>query len=352
MLRRRGRRLLRLTEPDAVALVTRVFVQAGVREEMARDAAQMLVLAEMMGISTHGLSRVPDYVDRIRAGGIDPVSVPIMTGPAPALIRVDGQNGLGPAVAIRATRAAMDAARQTGMAAAFCRGSTHLGALAPLLYTAAQKGFAAIFTTNTSPMIAPAGGKSPVLGNAPFGIAIPNPGPDPGGAPVILDIALSVAARSKVRQAAAAGQPIPETWATDAQGIPTTDASEAMKGLMQAIGGTKGANLSLCLDLVAGGLSGAAMLSEIPNANLTPGAQANVGHMFIVIDVARLLPSEVLSGRLADAREMVEASACVDPAVPIRLPGARAVAALNTAKAQGFTPAPGLLAKLTALAEA
>ncbi len=339
---------MHLTEHEALDLVQSVFARAGVNPGMARDGAAMLVRAEMMGITTHGLARVPDYVGRIRAGGIDPAAVPEVTSPAPALVRVDGRNGFGPAVAYCAVQAAMVAARDVGMAAAFCRGSTHLGALAPLLHVAAEAGFAAIFTTNTAPMIAPAGGKTAVLGNAPFGIAIP----DPFGVPVILDIALSVAARSKVRQAAKAGQPIPETWATDADGHPTTDAAKAMAGLMQAIGGTKGANLSLCLDLLAGGLSGAAMLSEIANANLVPGAIANVGHLFIVIDTARLLPPEALSRRMSDAREMVEASPRLEPDTPIRLPGARAIATLHAARAQGFPLAPDLLRELTALAGA
>lgn len=336
-----------LTQEQATSLSAQAFTRAGVEDTMARDAAQMLTLAQMMGITTHGLARVGDYTDRIRAGGIDPIAQPDVTAPASALIQVDGQNGLGPAVALRAVQVAMEAARQTGIAAAFCRRSSHLGSLAPLLYTVAQEGFAALFTTNTSPMIAPVGGKSAVLGNAPIGIAIPNQ----SGAPVIFDIALSVAARSKVRRAALAGEPIPETWATDAQGRPTTDAAKAMDGLMQAIGGIKGANLSLCLDLMTGGLSGAAMLSEIPNTNLTPGKFANVGHMFIVIDVARLMPPEALSGRLTDALGMVEASGAIDPVNPPRLPGARAIAALEQAERDGIHLAPALFERLTALAE-
>jgi LDH2 family malate/lactate/ureidoglycolate dehydrogenase len=109
---------------------------------------------------------------------------------------------------------------------------------------------------------------------------------------------------------------------------------------MQAIGGTDGANLSLCLDLLAGGLSGASMLSEISNANLTLGAKANVVHKFVVIDAACVVPPEVLLGGVADARQMVAASPAIDPTVPIRLPGAHAAAALHTARAQGFTLAP------------
>jgi LDH2 family malate/lactate/ureidoglycolate dehydrogenase len=163
-------------------------------------------------------------------------------------------------------------------------------------------------------------------------------------------MALSVAARSKVRAAAARGEAIPDTWATDAEGHPTTDAAAAMAGLMQAIDGAKGAHLSLCLDLLAGGLSGAAILSEVPNANLTPGAVANVGHMVLMIDTARLLPPEALSARIGDARRIVRDSPAIDSTQPPRLPGARAVAALRKARAEGFSPAPATLSTLRELA--
>jgi len=339
----------KLSEGDAQALTAGAFRAAKMQADMADDAAQMLVLAEMMGIDTHGLTRVPAYVARLRDGGANPYALPIIRSPAPALRHVDGQNGLGAAVAIRATRAAMQAARDVGMGAAFCHASTHLGALAPQLLCAAEAGFAAIFTTNTSPMIAPQGGNQAVIGNTPLGIALP----DANGQHVILDIAMSVAARSKVRQAAAKGTQIPDTWATDATGNPTTDATAAMKGLMQAIGGGKGANLALCLDLLAGGLSGAAMLSEVPNANLDTSATANVGHMFIVIDAAKLIAPDALGARLNDARGMVRDSAATGTETSLpRLPGARALASLATAREEGIEIAPDLLASLTALTDA
>ena len=330
-------------------MVLAAFWAAKMRPDMADDAAQMLVLAEMMGIGTHGLSRVPAYVARLRDGGANPDALPIIHAPAPALRHVDGQNGLGAAVAIRATRAAIEAARDVGMGAAFCRASTHLGALAPQLLCTAEAGFAAIFTTNTAPMIAPQGGHSAVIGNTPLGIALP----DANGQHVILDIATSVAARSKVRQAATRGEPIPDTWATDADGLPTTDASAAMKGLMRAIGGNKGANLSLCLDLLAGGLSGAAMLSEVPNANLDTSATANVGHMFIVIDASKLIAPDTLAGRLDDARILVRDSAKAGSTSDTpRLPGARALASLAVAREEGIAIAPDLLERIRTLAEA
>jgi LDH2 family malate/lactate/ureidoglycolate dehydrogenase len=167
---------VRITQSQAKDLTARAFLNVGVRPSMAEDAAAMLTMTQMMGIATHGLARVSDYVDRLRAGGVNADAEPQITAPAPALRLVDGQNGLGAAVAYRATHSAMEAARTAGVGAAFCRNSSHLGALAPHLYIAAQAGFAAVITTNTAPMIAPAGGRQPVIGNAPLGFAIPNPG--------------------------------------------------------------------------------------------------------------------------------------------------------------------------------
>lgn len=338
-----------LTEADLCLVVTDAFRATGMRSDMAEDAAQMLVTAEMMGIGTHGLARVEAYVARLRDGGANPDADPAITVPAPALRHVDGQNGLGAAVAIRATRAAMEAARDVGVGAAFCRSSTHLGALAPQLLHAAEAGFAAIFTTNTAPMIPPKGGHQPVIGNAPLGIAVP----DAGGEHVILDMAMSVVARSKVRQAAAKGVAIPDSWATDERGQPTTDAATAMKGMMQAIGGGKGATLALTLDLLAGGLSGAAMLSEIPNANVDSRAVANVGHMFIAIDAEKLIAPQALAQRLDDARDLIRSStASDDPLDAPRLPGARALASLRKARETGIVVDPAMLARLKALVAA
>lgn len=339
--------MLCVDEGTLTDLVCRTFERTGMRADMAREAATMLVTTEMMGIRTHGLARVEPYAARLRDGGVNPAALPIITAPAPALRHVDGQNGLGAAVALRATRAAMEAARDVGLGAAFCRGSSHLGALAPQLHLAAEAGFAAIFCTNTSPMIAPPGGQRPVIGNTPLGIALP----DQGGRHVILDIAMSVVARSRVRQAAARGEAIPDNWATDAKGQPTADAVAAMGGMMQAIGGIKGANLALCLDLLAGGLSGAAMLSEVPNANLDTRAVANVGHLFLVIDAARLMSPVALSERLEDARDMLSCGVEKDVLAPPRLPGARALEKLAQARTKGLDIEAEQYARLQELAD-
>jgi len=322
-------------------------VQAGVSGPgMADAAAHHLVLTEMMGISTHGLARVGSYIGRIRAGGIDPAAVPVVSEPAPALRLMAAQAGLGAAVAQRAVTEAMAAARLTGIAACFVRDATHFGAIAPALWVAAEAGFASFIASNSAPMLAPPGGRAVRVGNAPFGIGLPHS----GGRHVMLDMALSVAARSKLRGAAARGEAIPESWATDAEGNPTTDPHAALKGMLLAIGGRKGAALAVTLDLFSAGLAGAAMLSEVADNHKDPGARPDVGQVFIVIDAARLMPPEDLDDRLDRAARIVGETPPVAGGPAPRLPGARAVAALRAARANGFAVSADLLDELQTLA--
>lgn len=338
----------RLSLAAATTLAVKAFVAAGVPPKQAEAAAEILVLAEAMGITTHGLGRVTDYIGRIRAGGIDPTACGAVTRLLPALCRVDGANGLGPAVMQSALTEAITSASSCGVGAVFVGGSGHVGALAPYLYLAAEAGFAAFVTTTTAPMIAPAGGRSARIGNNPLGLAIP----DPDGDHVLLDMALSVVSRSRVRAAQKAGQSIPETWASDANGHPTTDPAQALEGLMLAIGGDKGANLALCLDLMASTLSGSAMLSEIPNAANNPGEPQNLGQMLMLVNADALTEPEERSTRLANARRLIETTVPIDPDKPARLPGSRVLARLRSAMDQGMEFPQGLIDDIEALAGA
>lgn len=315
-------------------------------EEAARDAAEALTVAEMMGIRTHGLNRVMDYAERLKAGGMDASARPALQNVAPALLRLDGANGLGPATARQAVRAAMEAAGVCGMAGVFVRRGTHLGALAPYLLELAEAGYAAIFTSNTAPMIAPPGARAALAGNMPLGLALPAPGHDP----LLLDMALTVVSRSRIRAAASAGAPIPEGWALDAQGRATTDARAGLDGLIAAIGGTKGAALALALDLFSGVLSGARFLDDIPDTHKAPSASPGLGYVLIAVNAAALMPAEALSERMERARDKLAAAPPVDPTTPARLPGARALMALRSAREDGFAVDPATLARLRVLA--
>ncbi len=318
----------------------------GVPETAAWEAAAPLVTAEMMGIATHGLSRVVDYTTRIAAGGIDAKAVPQVEALAPALVRVDGQDALGPLTATRALQAGVIAARAAGVAAVFVRRGTHVGALAPYLLDAAGQGFACVFTCNTAPMIAPAGARTAMVGNMPLGIGLPGG----GGGPLILDMAMTVVSRSRIRAAAEAGHDIPEGWAMGPDGTPTTDPVAGLKGLIAPIGGEKGARLALSLDLFSGLLSGARFMDDIPDTHRTPEKAPGVGYAILLIDADRLLGKAALAARMQTAQDKLANARAVDPESAPRLPGARALAALRTARAEGFQPDPETLAKLTALA--
>ncbi len=336
-----------LTEQEARALVARAFFNAGVTAPgVAEDAARHLVLTEMMGISTHGIARVGSYIGRIVAGGIDLGAVPVITTPAPALCQMDAKGGLGAAMAQRALAEAMARATTTGIAACFLRGGTHFGAIAPCLLVAAEAGFASFITANSAPMLAPPGGREPRVGNAPFGIGVPHG----AGRHLMLDMALSVAARSKLRGAANRGETIHDTWATDAEGRPTTDPKAALAGVLQAIGGPKGAALALSLDLFAAGLSGAAMLSDVVDAHADPVSKPDVGQLYIVINAGMLMPAATLDARLDHAARIVADTPPLAGGPTPRLPGARALSALAQARAQGVEVPQAVLEDLHRLA--
>ena len=227
------------------------------------------------------------------------------------------------------------------------RGSNHFGPIAPYALMAAEQGFASFICSNATTTIAPSGGREARLGNNPLGFGFPSP----GGDPVILDMAMSVAARAKIRDAAAAGQPIPEGWATDADGRPTTDPVAALKGFLLPMGGYKGYGLSLCVDLLAGVLSGAAYLTHVQSWVDRPDAPQDLGHAFILLNAKALMPGPTLSDRMEDFAGILRQTPATDPATPVMLPGEREIRALKRSREQGIALDAALVAKLQALAE-
>lgn len=327
-------------------LAAAAFRGTGVGAAEAEAAAIILVLAEMMEIRTHGVRRVPVYGARLRNGGIDPAARIACEVLAPGLRRIDGANGLGPAIGARALEEAIAAARETGIAAVFCRRSNHFGAVAPYALLAARAGFISIIGSNATPLLAPAGGREARVGNNPLGFGFPRP----GGDPVILDMAMSVAARSKIRDAAEAGRPIPAGWATDRAGRPTTDAASAMAGLLLPIGGHKGLGLALAVDLLGGLLSGAAFLTGTASLTAQPGAAQDLGQVFVLIDARRLMPESELASRMEAFARALHETPRIDEATSVRLPGERALACLARAESDGVAIDRVLLRALEAMA--
>jgi LDH2 family malate/lactate/ureidoglycolate dehydrogenase len=321
---------------------------AGMSEADATRVSEVLVLADLFGIHTHGVARIPQYLERGRVGGVDVSAEVIVDRITPALAKVDAANGIGPLAGSHALDAALAGAREVGMGSAFVRGSNHFGPVMPYLFRAAELGFAAIVASNATTTIAPWGGREARLGNNPLGVGMPAP----DGNHVLLDVAMSVAARAKIRAAATAGDSIPDTWATDRAGRPTTDPAAALNGFLQPFGGHKGYGLSVMVDLFAGMLSGASFLTRVSSWSEDPGRAQDLGHVFIVVDVAKLMPEAVLGERMTDFADIVHTTPPADPASPVRLPGDLELARYRAQVRDGVTLDGDVLSRLEELAGA
>ena len=337
-----------MTEAELTRLAVRVLERRGIAPGDAEDAARILVTGDLMGHATHGVLRLESYGERLASGAMDARARITVESIAPAIARIDGANALGPLVGMRALREAMARARSHGVGIALARNSNHFGAIAPYCLIAAEHGFASMIGSNASTTIAPTGGAQTRLGNNPLGFGVPRP----GGRPVILDMAMSVVARGKIRAALQRGERIPETWATDARGNPTTDPKAALEGFLMPFGGYKGYGLALIVDLFAGVLSGAAYLTHVNSWLDDPAKPGNLGHFFMLIDTRALGAADWLAERVRDFSEIVHATARADAAVPVRLPGEIELERLERHRRDGVPVDAALVARLEAMAAA
>ena len=335
-----------MTEAQLQELAARAFEGLGLGRADAEDCARILVLGDLFGHHTHGVSRIESYGERLDLGGIKRDAQVRVLDMAPSLAVIDGDNGLGPVVGMRALREAMARARDTGVGVAFARHSNHFGAIGPYCWIAAAEGFATVIGSNATSTIAPTGGREARLGNSPLGFGVPVP----GGEPVILDMAMSVVARAKIRNALKRGEAIPDTWATDRDGRPTTDPKAALDGFLLPIGGYKGYGLALMVDLFAGLLSGASYLTHVKSWSDEPEAAQDLGHFFIAIDCSRLGGEAQMRTRMEDFARLLHDTPPSDPARPVLLPGERERAQLARQRREGLEIEPEVLARLEAYA--
>ncbi|ATF84257.1 Ldh family oxidoreductase [Burkholderia gladioli] len=321
-----------LGKAELTDLTIEALCALGLARDDAAEVATILVLADLFGLRTHGTSRIESYGARLRIGGIKARPVIRAEQLGPALHRLDGDNGVGPLVGYRALQLGMKAAREQGIACVLVRGSNHFGPVSPYSYLAAEQGFASIIGSNATTTIAPWGGTDARLGNSPVGFGVPNP----GGRPFMLDMAISVAARARIRNALKRGESIPGDWATDAQGRPTTDPKAALDGFLLPIGGHKGYGLALVVDLLAGLLSGAAYLTHVKSWEDEPDQPQDLGHFFILIDTRRLGSGAWLAQRMGDHAAILHGSAAADPAAPVVVPGEIELARLERQMRDGI----------------
>lgn len=327
------------SEKELTALAIRAFEGLGMNEVDAADVVRVLVLADLFGLSTHGLSRVESYGERLLVKGINAQPTIKVESPAPALRLVNGDNGVGPLVGMHALRAAMEAASLYGIGMAFARGSNHFGPISPYSLIAAQAGFASVIGSNATTTIAPWGGSDARLGNSPLGFGVPNP----GGQPFLLDMAMSVVARAKIRTAFKRGEVIPDTWATDDKGRATTDPKAALEGFLQPIGGHKGYGLALMVDMFAGLLSNAAYLTHVKSWVDAPDEPQNLGHFFILINTQVLGSPKWLTERMMDFASILHDSPPAVAGTAVIMPGEIELNKMAKQQAQGITLDPAVV---------
>ena len=271
---------VRLSLEAATELAIHALQASNTSEANARSTAAALVAADADGQKGHGLSRVPSYAAQARTGKVDGHAEPVVEQPAIALLRIDANSGFAyPALDI-ACRRLPGIASDTGVAAACIHHSHHLGQAGAHAERLAREGMVALVLTNSPSAISFWGGSKPMLGTNPIAFAAPVPGSEP----LVIDLALSRVARGKIMAAAREGRSIPDDWALDVDGKPTTDPAAAMAGSMLPIGDAKGAALVLMIELLAAALTGSNFGFESSSFFDGDGDPPHIGHTVIVFD--------------------------------------------------------------------
>lgn len=320
---------------------------AGVDEANAALQTSLLIEAEMRGLASHGLLRLPRLVERIRNGACAPNAEGAQTWRASHVLDVDGQRGLGPVVAIRALDAICERAAQGGVAVACIRNNNHLGMLAWYAQTVAERGYTLIALSTSEALVHPWGGRRAMLGTNPVAIGVPAGLPG-SPRPLVMDMATSLVAMGKIHDYANRGEPLEAGWALDARGEPTLDAQAAKHGAIAPFGGAKGYALGLAFEVLVTALTGSAIGTEV-TGTLDSHSACNKGDVFIVIAPQR---DPALHARIAAYLDAVRECEPADPRRPVSVPGDRSEAAREYALAHGIDVNAALWDTLETLAAA
>ncbi|MEM3579835.1 MAG: Ldh family oxidoreductase [Candidatus Bathyarchaeia archaeon] len=245
--------MIRIKAEDLFQFSLEALKHVGVKEKDAAIVAENLVLANLRGIDSHGVARLPVYIRRVKEGLIDP-SAPIkVVKDQGSVALIDAHNNFGQVAAMKAAFLAAEKAKKLGVGVVAVKNSNHFGMAAHYVMKLTEQKLIGIVLSNGPPAIAPWGGINPMFGTNPICIGFPMGGNEES---IILDMAVSVVARGKIRLAALKGERIPEGWALDEEGNPTTDPKAALKGSLVPIGGPKGYGLALSVDILCGLLIG------------------------------------------------------------------------------------------------
>lgn len=329
------------------SFITACFKVCELPEADASEVARMMVEADLSGADAHGIFRLPQYVRRLRGGGINPAPL-ITVNRSGGTALVDGDNGMGHLVMNRAAATAVELARDIGVGWVGVRRSNHAGPASLYASIPMQHGMVGIYSAVASANhMAIWGGSEPLLGTNPLAIGIPAA----RQAPVVLDIATTVVSYGTIKSYALNGRELPQGWLIErATGLPLTDSKRSAEGLLEPIGGYKGSGLALVLGLLAGTLNGAAFGRDVVDFNADTSSETNTGHFILALDITRFMPFDQFVANVDEQLKSLRESALMPGFETIRLPGADRQRRMGERSARGVpVPAP-LVASLDTLA--
>lgn len=321
-----------------------VLAACGVPARDAAAVADCLLYANLSGVDSHGIIRLPHYVTRLGNGSI--ASEPTITfdRPRPTIVRVDGGDGLGHAVTARALEVALPVCREYGTATVVIGNSSHFGMAGYYLRDITAAGFVGMVTTHTDVRIVPHGARTPFAGTNPIAYGFPT-----GGEPFVLDFATTSVSFGKIALARTEGRSIPPDWGVDAEGEPTTDPNELVG--MHAIAGYKGAGLAMVIDLFSAMFSGMPFGPHINRMYEELDAPRKLGHFITMWDIGALVPIDALRARMDAYVAELHDLPRTDPGTPVLHPGEPEATRRAQRGANGIPIEPGLVRELAALGD-
>lgn len=283
----------RIDPERLIDFATGVYAGEGVPQADARLIADTLVQADLWGHQSHGVLRLGWYLDRIKNGVMNPVTTPEFIVDAGSIAVIDGHDGVGHVLTKLAANEAIRRAKAHGIGAVGVRMSNHFGTCMYYTRMGTQEGCVMFLTSNGGPAMAPWGGRRKVIGTNPWSVATPA-GKHP---PFLMDMANTGVARGKIYLARNKHQPIPEGWAIDKDGAPTTDPQAAIDGIILPMAGHKGYAIAMMVDVLSGVLTGSGFLSQVHSPYKT-AEKSNCGHFMIAINIEAFQPLAEFNARM------------------------------------------------------
>lgn len=328
------------------AFGTQVAQKVGMSQQDAQTLLKNLLLSDMRGIRSHGMTRLSGYVTRIERGVTSATAQPTITMDGGAVFSMDGNNGMGSTIGTAAMQECIRRAREFGVSFATVYHASHYGFGGFYAMQAAQENMIGFSICNSPSLVAPFGGATAMLGTNPLSIAVPS-GKHPD---LVLDMATSTVAKGKIALAMKEGKAIPDSWALDAQGNPTTDPAAANVGALTPMGGAKGYALALIIDVMCACMAGGNNSRQIPRMFENPTEPSGVGYCMGAIDIRKFLDVEEFKARTDEMFDELKAGTPAPGFSQIMIPGEIEYNLARKNEAEGLEISPATMKEFEALA--